>query len=91
MQGKLYAKKCRESIEYPSHAILFYLPESLSLWLQGWCSVEQACEECWGRQRKMEKKIGCVKKDCSKLSKLMNYHHLKRKNVSTKLLAGNLH
>lgn len=39
----------------------------------------------------MEKNIGCVKKDCSKLSKLMNYHHLKRKNVSTKLLVGNLH
>ena len=44
-----------------------------------------------GRQRKMEKKIGCFMKHCSKLSKLMNYHHLKRKNVSTKLLAGNLH
>ena len=42
MQGKLYAKKGTESIEYPSHAILFYLPESLSLWLQGWCSVDQA-------------------------------------------------
>lgn len=42
MQGKLYAKKGTESIEYPSHAILFYLPESLSLRLQGWCSVEQA-------------------------------------------------
>ena len=39
MQGKLYAKKGTESIEYPSHAILFYLPESLSLWLQGCPSI----------------------------------------------------
>ena len=42
MQGKFYAKKGTASVSYPSHAVLFYLPGSLSLWLQGWCSVEQA-------------------------------------------------
>lgn len=42
MQGKFYAKKSTDSVEYPSHVVLFYLPESLSLWLQGWSSVEQA-------------------------------------------------